>query len=225
MIIANGPEQVTAETHPLHPKNPDVGVKAVLYAKELYLEEGDAVDIEVGEKVTLMKWGNAVITRKETSDQGRTVLHAELRLEDTDFKKTKKLHWVAKDENTVFEVTLVELDHLITKRKIEEDDEVADIVNRDSYIASTAFAEGNMRSLQRGDIIQLERRGYFYVDKLELGSVKMTLNFVPDGKARAMSKIEGKLSAAEAATGKRTGEKEDTKKEGKKKKGGAAAEE
>jgi len=90
-------------------------------------------------------------------------------LEDKDFKKTKKIHWIAKDEKTMFEITLVELDHLITKKKVEEEDKVEDIVNRDSYIAYSAIAEGNLRSCKKGDIIQLERRGYFYVDKLELG--------------------------------------------------------
>ena len=93
---------------------------------------------------------------------------ADLKVEDKDFKKTKKITWIAIDEATNFEVTLVELDHLITKKKVEENEKVQDIVNHNSYIAYTAIAEGCMKSCQKGDIIQLERRGYFYVDKLEL---------------------------------------------------------
>lgn len=193
LILDNGPAKINAETHPLHQKNADLGVKAVLFGKELLVEAGDAKDIEVGEKVTLMKWGNATITKKDISADGKIVLHAELNVEDKDFKKTKKLTWIALDENTNFEVTLVELDHLITKKKVEENEKVADIVNRDSYIAYTAIAEGAMRSVKRGDIIQFERRGYFFVDKLELGNDKMTLNFIPDGKSKNMSKIESKL--------------------------------
>ena len=39
----------------------------------------------------------------------------------------------------------------------------------------------------------------------------MTLNFVPDGKSKAMSKIEGKLDVAEQAKGKGPGKKEGKK--------------
>jgi glutamyl-tRNA synthetase len=96
-----------------------------------------------------MKWGNAIITMiLETDDQ--LTLHAEFKKEDTDFKKTKKLTWIAADPNSNFEITLVELDHLITKKKVEDNDKVEDIVNKDSYISYTAIAEGNMRLLQKG---------------------------------------------------------------------------
>ena len=90
--------------------------------------------------------------------------------DDKDFKKTKKLTWITACPKTTFEVTLVELDHLITKKKVEENESVKDIVNRNSYISYTAIAEGNMKFLKKGDKIQLERRGYFFVDKIEIGN-------------------------------------------------------
>jgi len=150
LTITNGPEEIKAETHPLHQKNADLGVKAVLYGKELLLEEGDAKDIEVGEKVTLMKWGNCTISKKDVDANGKITLEGTVDPEDKDFKKTKKITWITVDANTNFEVTLVELDHLITKKKVEENDKVQDIVNKNSRIAYTAIAEGNMRSLQHG---------------------------------------------------------------------------
>ena len=167
IILNNGPEKMYAESQPLHPKIAELGTKAVLYGKEVLVEAGDAKEINVGEKITLMKWGNAMITKKEEKD-GKITIWADLMVEDKSFKGTKKITWIAIDEATNFEVTLVELDHLITKKKVEENEKVQDIVNRDSYIAYTAIAEGCMKSVQKGDIIQLERRGYFYVDKLEL---------------------------------------------------------
>jgi glutamyl-tRNA synthetase len=175
--------------------------------------------MEIGEKITLMKWGNAIITKKEEKD-GFITIWADLTLDDKDYKKTKKVTWIAIDENTNFEVTLVELDHLITKKKVEENERVQDIVNHNSRIAYTAIAEGCMKSLQKGSIIQLERRGYFYVDKLELHGQKMTLNFIPDGKSKNMSKIESKLDQKQIASGK-TDKAVDEAKD-KKKKGGAA---
>ena len=58
-----------------------------------------------------------------------------------------------------------------------------------------------MASLKKGAIIQLERRGYFQVDKLEGDGKKMTLHFIPDGKSKNMSVIESKLDAKTTAKG------------------------
>jgi glutamyl-tRNA synthetase len=170
LIVTNGPAALTTESHPLHQKNADLGVKAILYGKEVLIEDGDAQDIEVGEKITLMKWGNCVISKKDVDANGKVTLHGEINLEDKDYKKTKKLTWITNDPNTTFEFTLVELDHIITKKKVEDEESVKDIVNHNSRIAYTAIAEGAMRQLQQGSIIQLERRGYFFVDKIALGN-------------------------------------------------------
>lgn len=113
-----------------------------------------------------MKWGNAVVTKKEEK-AGKITLTAELKPEDTDFKKTTKLTWVAKSD-TNLEVTIRELDHIINKVKVEEDDAIEAIVNRESSVEYPAIAEGGMRTLGKGAKIQLERRGYFIVDKIDL---------------------------------------------------------
>lgn len=147
LIIENGPEGLKTETHPLHQKNADLGSKAVIFGKNLLIEEGDAADIEVGEKITLMKWGNCIISKKETAADGKITLTGTINPEDTDFKKTKKITWISNDPNSVFEITLVEYDHIITKKKVEDEESVKDIVNRNSKIAYTAIAEGSMRNL------------------------------------------------------------------------------
>jgi glutamyl-tRNA synthetase len=115
-----------------------------------------------------MKWGNATVSSVETID-GQLVLHANVDTEDKDYKKTKKITWIAADTQSNLEITLVELDHLITKKKVGDDETVADIVNRNSRIAYNAIAEGTIRAAKQGDKIQLERRGYFYVDKVAKG--------------------------------------------------------
>lgn len=83
------------------------------------IEEEDAKTVEVGEKVTLMKWGNVTISKKNVGADGKIVLEGAVDLEDKDMKKTKKLTWIAIDKNTNVEVNLVELGHLITAPKIE----------------------------------------------------------------------------------------------------------
>lgn len=149
-----------------------------------------------------MKWGNVTIHKKD-ADGDNFTLFGTVDPEDKDFKKTKKITWVCADPDTTVEVTLVELDHLITKKKVEDTDEVKDLVNKNSLIEYTAIAEGSLRTLQRGASIQLERRGYFFLDQAAVGEgKKMRLNFIPDGKAKAMSAITHKLDAKEVAGGK-----------------------
>ena len=60
----------------------------------LLLEHQDVLDFEIGTKFTLMKWANAVVTKKTQRPDGGFDLEAELKLEDKDFKKTKKVCWL-----------------------------------------------------------------------------------------------------------------------------------
>jgi len=57
-------------------------------------------------------------------------------------------------------------------------------VNPHTKFEFTAQGDPNMRTLQKGDIIQLERKGYFIVDAPLLKAGKpMVLLSIPDGKA------------------------------------------
>lgn len=140
------------QTQPLNKNNPALGTKALQYGKKVYIERGDAIDFKVGDKITLMNWGNAKLTWVEWTGgepgKGNCVLEADLMLDDTNYSGTKKVTWLAKDDKTNFKVTLVELDHLITEKKVDENTKVQDIVNKNSYISYTAIADGNMRSLK-----------------------------------------------------------------------------
>ena len=50
------------------------------------------------------------------------------------------------------EIKHVEFDHLITKDKIEETDEIQNLVNKGSRIESTLVCEALVRNLPRGTI-------------------------------------------------------------------------
>ena len=163
LTVENGPESVEARSQPLHPKDAKVGSKALFYGKELLIERDDAATIQVGTKVTLIKWGNCTIT-KRLEQNGQVHLFGTVDEADKDFKGTAKIHWVANEPSCTIKVKLVEFDHLITEPKIEEDTKVEDIVNQNSKIEYTAIAEGCLRRLQKGDIFQFERRGFYFVD-------------------------------------------------------------
>jgi glutamyl-tRNA synthetase len=147
LFIENGPATPEARSQTLHPKNESIGSKAVIYGRELWVEKDDAVAIEVGEKVTLMKWGNVTITKKDIAADGNPVLFGTVDEADKDFKKTKKLTWVCADPDTTVEITLTEFDHLINKKKVEENDDVKQLVNHNSRIEYTAIAEGSLRTI------------------------------------------------------------------------------
>lgn len=109
--------------------------------------------------------------------------------------------WLSADPATLCEVDLVELGHLITKQKIEEADDIKEIVNHNSRIVTTAYAEGCVRNLQQGTTFQFERRGYYFIDKIPLQDQRMTLIMVPDGKQKNMSVIKTEIDAKETVKG------------------------
>ena len=72
---------------------------------------------------------------KRDSNGGITALEGVTHLEG-DFKKTRwKLTWLAKSEELI-PLTLVDFDHLLTKKKMEDDDEILDLVNTCSVSVS-----------------------------------------------------------------------------------------
>jgi len=120
LTIENGPSPAEARSQPMHPKNASVGQKPVMYGRDLLIEREDAKALAVGQKMTLMKWGNATITRREDGADGSFELFATVDEADKDFKGTVKLTWICNDPATTCEVTMCEFDHLITKAKVEE---------------------------------------------------------------------------------------------------------
>jgi len=95
-----------------------LGTKPVFYGKDLIIEEEDAKLIEVGHKITLMKWGNLNISKKSVGKDGKIELEGAVDVDDKDYKGTAKLTWVVVDPNTNVEVELVNLGQLITEDKI-----------------------------------------------------------------------------------------------------------
>lgn len=70
-------------------------------------------------------------------------------------------------------------------------DDFHDILNHDSYKSTVGIGEGSMRLMQKGQFIQIERKGFYFCDKLEVGGNRITLNYTPDGKAKNEPKVGG----------------------------------
>ncbi|CAG8499776.1 2024_t:CDS:10 [Diversispora eburnea] len=190
--IINGPEIIYSKDLPKHKKNLDVGTKKTWYSSKILIDQEDAKTFDIDEEITLMDWGNAFVKaiHKSTSNQ-EVVSGLELQLHlEGDFKKTKKkITWLA-DIPEVTKVVLVDYDYLITKRKLEENDELQDYVTEKSEFLTDALADSNVRELKKGNIIQFERKGYYIMDN-DIDKIPRFIS-IPDGKASSMASKAGK---------------------------------
>jgi glutamyl-tRNA synthetase len=148
-----------------------------------------------------MDWGNAIIRSKTTAPSNEiTALTIELHLEG-DFRKTKKkITWLAESTplHPLISVTLLDYDYLITKKKLEENDDVADFVTPVTEFREEAWADANVGSLKKGDIIQFERKGYYIFDgRTGKGETeKLVFIRIPDGKAATLASKAGVIPTA-----------------------------
>ncbi|KIJ35702.1 hypothetical protein M422DRAFT_180403, partial [Sphaerobolus stellatus SS14] len=212
-LTLNGNVPVEIKQNPRHKKNPDVGVKDTVYAPVILIEQKDALSFAENEEITLMDWGNAIIRSKSTSSDGTvTSLTADLHLEG-DFRKTdKKITWLADPESSkqpLISVTLLDYDYLITKKKLEEDDDVANFVTPVTEFKVDAWADKNVATVKQGDFIQFERKGYYRVDAVRGEGENLHLDFVhiPDGKAAGLASKNSPVAAPEVGKkGKKGGE-------------------
>ncbi|KAK9451992.1 tRNA synthetases class I, catalytic domain-containing protein [Limtongia smithiae] len=181
VTIAGGPVETFSEDKPRHKKNADVGLKKVLYSSEIYIDQEDAQTFADNEEVTLMDWGNAFMKTIHKDGDIVTAIDAVLNLEG-DFRKTdKKITWLAATDDVV-PVDLVDFDYLITKDKLQEEDDVADFVNPHTEFHTPAIGDLNVRDMKEGDIIQFERKGYYRLDKAYTLDSPAVFFTIPDGK-------------------------------------------
>eukprot|EP00239_Pterosperma_sp_CCMP1384_P010909 CAMPEP_0197860068 /NCGR_PEP_ID=MMETSP1438-20131217/35197_1 /TAXON_ID=1461541 /ORGANISM="Pterosperma sp., Strain CCMP1384" /LENGTH=720 /DNA_ID=CAMNT_0043476801 /DNA_START=19 /DNA_END=2181 /DNA_ORIENTATION=- len=185
--LTNGPASPEVVIVPRHKKHPAAGQKATTMMKSLWLDAVDAGAVKEGEEITLMDWGNAFVRSIQKDASGAVVgLTGELHLEGS-VKNTKlKVTWLPQIDDLV-ELKLVELGHLITKKKIEEEDDIVDLVNTESWSEVAALGDANMRSIAKGDVIQIERKGYYICDEVYMGPSKPLVLFnIPDGRTKGM---------------------------------------
>ncbi|KAI5949585.1 GUS1 [Candida jiufengensis] len=178
--LLNGPKEPYSETKPKHKKNPDVGNKEVIFSNQVLIEQEDA-DLTENEEVTFMDWGNVIISKVHKEGDVVKSIEANLHLEG-DFRKTsKKLTWLA-DTKDKINVDLVDFDHLITKDKLEEEDNFEDFITPKTEFHTKAVADLNVAKLKAGDVIQFERKGYYRVDVPYEEGKPVVLFTIPDGK-------------------------------------------
>ncbi|KAL3695636.1 hypothetical protein R1sor_009712 [Riccia sorocarpa] len=183
--LTNGPETPFVRVIDRHKKYPPAGKKATSFTRRIWLDQADAACISNGEEVTLMDWGNAIVQNVERDTEGKVLsLTGVLHLEGS-VKTTKlKLTWLPEIPDLV-PLSLVELDYLITKKKLEEGEDFLSALNPRTRWEIEAIGDANMRNLKKGETIQLERKGYYVCDVPYLRPNKpIILIAVPDGRQR-----------------------------------------
>ncbi|KAI9744376.1 MAG: hypothetical protein M1818_001905 [Claussenomyces sp. TS43310] len=179
--VVGGPAKPYVEDKPKHAKNPDVGTKKVAYSSRIILDQEDVKLFKEDEEITLMSWGNAFV-RKIQGSNPITSIELELHLEG-DVKKTdKKVTWLSVEGQDIISAELVEFDYLITKDKLEEDDNWEDFLTPQTEYRSEGLCDSNVKHLKEGDIIQFERKGYYRVDRSFKDGTPPVLFMIPTGK-------------------------------------------
>ena len=155
------------------------------YSAAVLIGQEDAATLVEGEEITLMDWGNCFVDTVSKDGSGAIVSMTGRLNPEGSVKTTKlKVTWLP-DIADLVSLDLVFYDHIITKKKIEEGDNIADLVNADSMKEEAALGDANMRSLNKGEVLQLERKGYFIVDEPYISAKKpMTLLYIPDGRSK-----------------------------------------
>eukprot|EP01130_Rhizamoeba_saxonica_P001741 TRINITY_DN11597_c0_g1_i1.p1 TRINITY_DN11597_c0_g1~~TRINITY_DN11597_c0_g1_i1.p1 ORF type:complete len:728 (-),score=186.19 TRINITY_DN11597_c0_g1_i1:37-2220(-) len=169
---------------------PEVGQKVVYRTSEILIDQVDVKSFKDGEEFTLMNWGNAILQKQTVNKEGN---FTEIELVTNiggDFKKTKKITWVPATDEAV-PVRLMYYGSLLTvpnlpKPKKNSKGEVIkpvlieDYANLDSVHPMEGTAEPAVASVNVGDSIQFQRRGYFKLDKIEEDGTRVFIN-IPDG--------------------------------------------
>ncbi len=165
----------------LHPKNNDLGTKIVRHSNTILIDEEDGKILEINEEFTLFNWGNAIV---KTKDHINKTMEIKLNL-GGDPKSTKnKITWIAKDDHNP-KVILTTIGHLITvpslpSKKNGDTTDWKTLINPNLKTRVKCFGENDMTDLKKGTRLQIMRKGYFIVHKVDNNCIELV--DIPDGR-------------------------------------------
>ncbi|RVE44606.1 hypothetical protein evm_010744 [Chilo suppressalis] len=178
---------------PLHPKNPSVGTKIVWVSPRLLIDQADAQTLKEGENATFINYGNVMIDKIHKSADGTvSSIDGTPNLENKDYKKTLKLTWLADTAHAPpVQTYCVYFDHIINKAILGKDEDFKQYIGHQTRWELPMLGEPELGSVKQGDIIQLQRRGFFRVDvspapisEHTTRARPLVLLHVPDGSTR-----------------------------------------
>ncbi|XP_005182957.1 bifunctional glutamate/proline--tRNA ligase [Musca domestica] len=190
----------------VHPKNESLGKKTVTLGPQIYIDYADAEALKAGENATFINWGNLMINKINKNASGKiTSIDAALNLENKDFKKTLKLTWLAvEDSADAYPPTYcVYFDHIISKAVLGKDEDFKQFIGHKTREEQLMLGDPELKKCKKGDIIQLQRRGFFKVDNAYAPpsaysnvASPVILFSIPDGHTKDMPSSGLKINAA-----------------------------
>ncbi|XP_067619786.1 bifunctional glutamate/proline--tRNA ligase [Eurosta solidaginis] len=205
IVHVEGAKQQKIEV-PVHPKNEDLGKKVVVLGSRVYIDYNDAAALKQGENATFINWGNLFIKCIHKDNNARiTSIDAALNLENKDFKKTLKLTWLAvEDDPSAYPPTFcVYFDNIISKAVLGKDEDFKQYIGHKTRDEVKMFGDPELKKCKKGDIIQLQRRGFFKVDvayappsPFSNATTPVILFSIPDGHTKDMPSSGLKINTA-----------------------------
>ncbi|ORM42319.1 putative glutamate-tRNA ligase [Babesia sp. Xinjiang] len=135
----------------LHPKDPEMGECDIWFTPIVLLDRVDAEEITDGEEVTLMRWGNVIVSTPSFEGQLNP---------SGDFKKTKKkLHWLPKNSDKLIKCTLKQYGDLLAVDKIDpeqlaEPEDMRKFLEPITEWTTECLADKQLALLQRGRLLR-----------------------------------------------------------------------
>nr|XP_033196973.1 bifunctional glutamate/proline--tRNA ligase isoform X2 [Bombus vancouverensis nearcticus] len=155
-----------------HPKDISKGTKQVLVGSQVYIERDDANLLTEGQNATFINWGNILIKKIERENDVIKRVVAQLNLENKDYKNTLKITWLSIPSDKNHDVSKVNLipcyavyfDHIISKSILGKDDDYKDFIAKNTRTEIQMLGEVALKHVEKGEIIQLQRKGFFRCD-------------------------------------------------------------
>ncbi len=192
VVLENYPEgQVEELSAPRHPKDPEMGFRTLLFARELYIDQGDFREEASAKFKRLVAGGevrlrNAYVIRCEgvVKDEATGVI-TELRCTydpeslNPDQPRERKvkgvIHWVPARQAVRAEVRLY--DRLFNHPYPEEGGDLRAHLNPDSlHVLERCYLEPGLADAEAGSRHQFEREGYFCVDAVDSSPGHLVFN-------------------------------------------------
>ncbi|XP_059478554.1 bifunctional glutamate/proline--tRNA ligase [Neocloeon triangulifer] len=177
-----------------HPKDPAVGTKTVWVGPKILIDRADADILKEGENTTFINWGNILIKKINRANGKITSIDAEPNLDNKDYKKTLKITWLADTaKGKTIPCACVYFDHIISKAVLGKDEDFKNYIGHETRTDVMMLGDPELVNVKKGDIIQLQRRGFFVCDRpyepTSIYSAKdspIVLFSIPDGHTKAM---------------------------------------
>ncbi|XP_015186002.1 PREDICTED: bifunctional glutamate/proline--tRNA ligase isoform X2 [Polistes dominula] len=179
-----------------HPKDPSLGTKRVRVGSKLLIEKDDAEALIEGQNATFVNWGNLKIEAIHKKNGSIESVDARLNLSDENYKNTLKITWLPAPQNSkdLIPCYAVYFDHIIRKPILGKDDDFKNFVAKDTRVEIRMLGESELNRVKKGEIIQLQRKGFFrcdvpYADRSTICCKEqpLILFHIPDGHTASKS--------------------------------------